>query len=250
MLDVNFNTPQDYSGNFTETDLDFSIIGLEFLDAHKLTVDIYNRCLVDKENNLIIPLRPASVHLRKLCCIVSKLSKFHQILAKYPSILQPPHRFERTNHGIKHAISTNGKIVTCKLRRVSPETQKIIDLQINKWLTDGIISRSDSPYSSCLHVVQRKSGKPRVCVDYRNLNATNVLESYPIPHIQSMMDNLYGSKIFSVLDSKSAYFNVPIFKKDRHKTAIIVKSGCYEFNYLPFGLKSAPARFMRFIHEA
>ena len=65
-----------------------------------------------------------------------------------------------------------------------------------------------------------------------------------------MMDHLYGSKIFLVLDLKSAYFNVPILKKDRHKTAIIVRSGCYEFNYLPFGLKSAPATFMRFIHEA
>ena len=234
MLDVNFNTPQDYSRNFRKTDLDFSIIGLDFLNAHKLTVDIYNRCLVDKENNLIIPLRAASVHPPKLCCIVPELSEYHQILAKYPNIPHPPHRFERTNHGIEHAIPTNGKIVKCKLRRVSPETQKSIDQQINEWLTDGTISRSDSPYSSCLHVVQRKSGKPRVCVDYRNLNATSVLESYLIPHIQSMMDNLYGSKIFSVLDLKSAYFNVPILKKDCHKTAIIVRSGCYEFNYLPF----------------
>ena len=250
MLDVNFKTPQNYSWNFTKTDLNFSIIGLDFLNAHKLTVDVHNRCLIDKENDLIIPLSPASVQPPKLCCIVPELSEFHQILAKYPNILQPPHRFERTNHGIEHAIPTNGKIVKSKLRRVSPETQKIIDKQINEWLKDGIISRSDSPYSSCLHVVQRKSGKPRVCVDYRNLNATSVLESYPIPHIQSMMDNLYGSKIFSVLDLKSAYFNVPILKKDRHKTAIIVKSGCYEFNYLPLGLKSAPATFMRFIHEA
>ena len=66
MLDVNFNTPQDYFWNFTKADLDFSIIGLDFLNAHKLTVDIYNRCLVDKENNLIIPLRAASVHPPKL----------------------------------------------------------------------------------------------------------------------------------------------------------------------------------------
>ena len=31
---------------------------------------------------------------------------------------------------------------------------------------------------------------------------------------------------------------------NKHKTAIIVKNGCYEFNYLPFGLKSEPATFM------
>ena len=45
------------------------------------------------------------------------------------------------------------------------ETQKIIDDQLDEWLRDGIISRSDSPYASCVHVVSRKNGKPRVCVD-------------------------------------------------------------------------------------
>ena len=62
-----------------------------------------------------------------------------------------------------------------------------------------------------------------------------------------MKDNLFGSNVFSVLDLKSAY--VPFRQQDKHKTAIIVKSGWYEFNYLPFGLKSALATFMRFIHE-
>ena len=94
VLDVNFKTPQNYSWNFTKTDLNFSIIGLDFLNAHKLTVDVHNRCLIDKENDLTIPLSPASVQPPKLCCIVPELSAFHQILAKYPNILQPPHRFE------------------------------------------------------------------------------------------------------------------------------------------------------------
>ena len=48
---------------------------------------------------------------------------------------------------------------------------------------------------------------------------------------------------------KSAYHNVPIRPEDRHKTAFITKSGCYKFNCIPFGLKSAPATFMRFVHE-
>ena len=150
---------------------------------------------------------------------------------------------------LHQVIPTNGKIVKSKLRHTSPETQKIIDEQINQWLCEDIISRSDSPYASCPHVVKKKCGSPRVCIDYRNLNATSILSSYPIPHIQSMMDNLFGSKVFSVLDLKSAHFNVPIRQQDKHKTAIIVKSGCYEFNYLLFDLKSAPATFMRFIHE-
>ena len=249
VLDINFGSDCNYTWCFTKTDLRFSVIGIDFLTAHKLIVDSYNRCLIDKNRNCVIPLFPAHSVPPKICCILPQKSEFHRVLSRYPKILNPPHRYQRKAHGIEHAIRTNGKIVRSKLRRTSPEIQKIIDSQITEWLTDGIISRSDSPYSSCLHVVPQKNGKHRVCVDYRNLNATSVLESYPIPHLHSMMDNLFGSKVFSVLDLKSAYFNVPIRKQDRPKTAFITKSGCFEFNYLPFGLKSAPASFMRFIHE-
>ena len=231
------------------TNLNFSVIGIDFLTAYKLTVDPFNFCLVDKINNRIIPLKPAFTNPLQLCCILPEQSEFHRIFAKYPDILKPLHTSKRKSHCIEHAIPTNGKIVKSKLRRTSLKTQKIIDEQINPWPREGIIFRSDSPYASCPHVVKKMCGSPRVCIDYRNLNATSILSSYPIPHIQLTMDNLFGSKVFSVLDLKSAYFNVPICQQGKHKTAKIVKSGCYEFNYLPFDLKFAPATFIRFIPE-
>ena len=73
----------------------------------------------------------------------------------------------------------------------------------------------------------KKSGRHRVCVDYRRLNAISLLEAYPIPPIHFLLNNLYGSRVFSVFDLKSTYHNVPIRPEDRHKTAIITKSGCY-----------------------
>ena len=60
--------------------------------------------------------------------------------------------------------------------------QKVFDEQINEWLRDGVISRSDSSFASCLRVVPKKSGKHHVCVDYRRLNAISLLEAYPIPY--------------------------------------------------------------------
>ena len=86
--------------------------------------------------------------------------------------------------------------------------QKLFDEQINEWLRDGIISRSDSFFASCFHVVSKKCGKHRVCVDYKRLNAISILEAYPILPIHSSLDNLYGSRVFSVIDLKSAYHNV------------------------------------------
>ena len=125
----------------------------------------------------------------------------------------------------------------------------MFDEQINESLRDGVISRSDSPFASCLHVVLKKSGKQSVCVDYRRLNAISLLEAYLIPPLYSLLDNLYGNRLFSVINLKSAYHNVPIRPEDRHKTVFITKSGCYEFDYMPFGLNSASATFMCFVHE-
>ena len=48
---------------------------------------------------------------------------------------------------------------------MSPEMQKAIDEQLYEWLRDSLISRSDSPFASCSHLVPKKSGKHRVYVD-------------------------------------------------------------------------------------
>ena len=53
------------------------------------------------------------------------------------------------------------------------------------------------------------------------------------------------AQFFSTLDLKAGYHQVPVEKKDREKTAFIVADGLFEFAYLPFGLKNAPAHFSR-----
>ena len=221
------------------------------MNFYKLTVDTYKRFLIDIRNNVAINLNLCYCKPPSVICVLPKQSQFHDILAKYPNVITLTSKFERQPMNIQHAIVTNGEIVKSinKLRRMSREMQKVVDEQIIEWLRDGIIGRSDSPFASCLHVVPKKSGKHRVCVDYRRLNATSLLEVYPIPPIRSLLDNSYGSRVFFVINLKSAYHNVPIRPEDRHKTSFITKFGCYEFNYMPFGLKSAPATFKRFVHE-
>ena len=102
-------------------------------------------------------------------CVLPKQSKFQDILAKFPDIVTPTLDHQPVN--IQHAFVTNGEIVKIKLRRMSPEMQKVVDEQINECLRDDVIKRSDSSFGSSLHVVPKKSCKHRVCVDYRRLNA-------------------------------------------------------------------------------
>ena len=67
-----------------------------------------------------------------------------------------------------------------------------------------------------------------------------------MPDIESHTDIVGGAKFITVCDVQSAYWQIPIVKKDCHKTASSVTSkGKYVFKVLPFGIVNAPWIFQR-----
>jgi len=77
---------------------------------------------------------------------------------------------------------------------------------MNKLMSIGCIEPSNSPYSSPLVLVRKKGGL-RVCVDYRNINKDTVLDQFPIPRIDELVDMVGCNKpkIFSLLDLMRGY---------------------------------------------
>ncbi|CAE1249039.1 unnamed protein product [Acanthosepion pharaonis] len=98
-------------------------------------------------------------------------------------------------------------------------------------------------------VSKSEAGAWRPCGDFRRLNAQTVPDKYPIPHLQDFAITLQGASIFTKLDLRKAFHQIPVAKDDIHKTAVTTPFGLFEFTRMPFGLRNAAQSFQRLIDE-
>ena len=82
-------------------------------------------------------------------------------------------------------------------------------------LDSGRIVHSSSPYGAPILFARKKdSDKLRMCIDYRTLNANTVLDRYPLPRINNLLTQLNGARVFSKLDLRDGYHQIPMAKED------------------------------------
>nr|XP_034194962.1 uncharacterized protein LOC117611144 [Osmia lignaria] len=135
-----------------------------------------------------------------------------------------------------------------RYRPRNPAMQKLIDEEVEKMLTDGVIQPSSSPWSSPIVMVKKKDGKYRFCVDFRKLNQVTRKDAYPLPHVNATLDKLRGARYLSTIDLKNGYWQVPLSPESRPLTAFTAPGrGLMEFVVMPFGLHSAPSTFQRLL---
>lgn len=100
-----------------------------------------------------------------------------------------------------------------------PHSQKDeIDRQVNKLLENNLIEPSQSNFNSPIILVPKKGQKDkwRLCIDYRQVNKKLIVDKFPLPRIDEILDGLGRAKFFSVLDLHAGFHQIPLDEIPRH----------------------------------
>ena len=151
----------------------------------------------------------------------------------------------KTNKAM-HKIRTIGNTPVRKKPYRIPHAyrEKVLE-ELEGMEKDGIIEKSESEWASPLVVLTKKDGGIRLCVDYRKLNQVIKFDAYPTPRLEKLLDEIGNAQFITTLDLAKGYWQVPVSKEDREKTAFFSPKGLYQFIIMPFGLSGATATFQR-----
>jgi predicted aspartyl protease len=130
---------------------------------------------------------------------------------------------------ISHVITVNenAQPIKQKMRLVPYNLKDELKRTLMDMKNAGIIKDSKSPWSSPVRLVRKKDGSLRVTTNYRKLNNVTVKDSYPIPRIDEMINQLAKAKVYTTLDLASGYYQVPIEPDSAQYTAFACEFGFF-----------------------
>ena len=103
-------------------------------------------------------------------------------------------------------------------------------------------------YTRTGNKIKKSNGEYRFCFDGRALNETTRHDSYPLPHIDRILNNLRNAKFISSIDLRKAFWQIPLDSSSKEKTALsIIGKGQFQFTVMPFGLCNSAQTQQRFV---
>ncbi|UYV76105.1 K02A2.6-like [Cordylochernes scorpioides] len=148
-------------------------------------------------------------------------------------------------------ISDKAEPKICPARRLPRALLQPVKEELFKMEEDGIIEKIEEPtvWAHPMVVVKKPSGKYRICIDPRELNKWVLREHYTLPAPENILAEIPKAKFYSVLDAKSAFWQVPLSENTSKYLVMSTPFGRYRFLRLPFGISSAPEIFQKIMHK-
>ena len=174
----------------------------------------------------------------------------NSILQDFPEVFKG--RGKLKNFECKFYINKDIQPVAQKLRRQPYHIRKAIKNEIERLEAEDVIERVEGPqeWVSNVVVIPKSNGKVRLCLDARMINTAIKRETYPIPTLESIVDQMHGAKIFAKLDLKEAYTQLELHENSRNITCFNTEGGIYRHKRLVYGINNSFEIFQRAMEQS
>ena len=136
-----------------------------------------------------------------------------------------------------------------KLRRMKLEMSLKIKEEVKKQFDAGFLAVVRYPQWVANIIPVPKDGKVRMCDGYRDLNRASPKDNFPLPHIDTSVDNTARFSLFSFMNGFSGYNQIKMVVEDMEKTTFITLWGTFCYKVMHFGLKNVGATYQRAMHK-
>ncbi|RMC21845.1 hypothetical protein DUI87_02716 [Hirundo rustica rustica] len=137
-------------------------------------------------------------------------------------------------------------IATSIVHRRQYRTTRDAVIPIHKMIQElesqGVVSKTHSPFNSPIWPVRKSEGEWRLTVDYHALNEVTPPPSAAVPDMLELQYELESkaAKWYATIDIANAFFSIPLAAECRPQFAFTWRGVQYTWNRLPQGWKHSP----------
>ena len=131
--------------------------------------------------------------------------------------------------------------------RLVGEREAAMNEVVQDLLEKGFLEESwDTQWANPVFPVpKKKPGTWRLVGDYRYINQCTLPDNHPLPLIEDLIEKHGKNKLFTIIDMKQGFHQMPLKPESRACTSFIVGSKKYQWKVMPMGIKNAPCQFQR-----
>ena len=128
---------------------------------------------------------------------------------------------------------------------VIAKLRKLIEQNLFEHVPPGV-----SKWASTIVVLRKSDGDIRICGDYKiGVNHKVCSDSYPIPNVEVVILALASMRVFTKIDLKTPYHQIPIDDNFKEVTTINTPTELVKRRRMPYGIKTASAIFQKAIEQ-
>ena len=166
------------------------------------------------------------------------------ILNEYADVFTGIGCMEREHHIV---INPDVQPVVHPPRKVPLQLMPKLKKTLDDMIAAGIIVKTDEPtdWVNSLLIIEKKDHSLRLCLDPKDLNRAIKREHHVIPTLTDVASQLYGKRIFTIIDMKDGFWNIKLDEASSKLLTFNSPFGRYSFCRLAFGISSAPEVFQK-----